>query len=394
LDFPATGRCEARCTSGLMSPLAEPISTPLRRRTMQRCLLGSWTGISSPIVGTFGGAGTSRCPRYLFGVSRAFGRHEWWPRARDADRPCLRVETLPASTYRGIFPLHLRMRCFRSPCRNRPGHLPHRFPGPLSPVRTAASVDVLRRPRCRTAFAVCSRILKESLCNRLRTIRPFLQGWLCSLKTLFSVLARPCSGRRSVNGPATLTPVLVPASGLRLASTPCGASARRATSAEPRATPESRLWSAFGRSSRAGSQRRETPSGVPVSLGPWSPAGADAPGSATSCSHDLGPAISLVEGMAPVGGFASRHTAVSHDERCGDPLLLRAVVTDRCLLGVQRNLCSSTFRSCASIVTLANQEEKGRRGIKDLDPDEAWSDLTPCKTVPVTGSATPASQPK
>lgn len=81
---------------------------------------------------------------------------------------------------------------------------------------------------------------------------------LCGSGTPFDVRAQPSSDRRSVNGSVTLAPVLVPdppGPGLRSASVPCGTSASRAASVEPRTTTGSRPRPASGRSSLASGGR-------------------------------------------------------------------------------------------------------------------------------------------
>lgn len=228
-----------------------------------------------------------------------------------------------------------------------------RFGPYSSPVRTAASVDALRRPRCRTAVAELSETPKRNpfRFDFGRRVRSFEGGFL----PLGDIFRRPRTAelglpfRKRLGHPrpdprALSLPIrdfdlrLPPGRGLRLASAPCGASAHRATSTEPTATTGSHLRLTFGRTSlfrASGPRWRGTPSGVLAPHGLCRPSGAATPKSRNPLRVRFRPAISLFEGMAPVGGSALRRSAVSRDGRCGDSLLEEQLLTDRCLLGIR-----------------------------------------------------------
>ena len=143
----------------------------------------------------------------------------------------------------------------------------------------------------------------------------------------------------------------------------------------------------------SGPRWRGTPPCVLAPLDLCRPPVTAAPKSAAPLGSTAGRLSPFFVGKAPVGGSALRRSAVSHDGRCGESLLEEQLLTDRCLLGIR----SFMFLSVSILrfdQHVRQSGKKGRRGIKDLDPDEAWSVLTPRKTVPVTVSASPASQPK
>lgn len=237
---------------------------------------------------------------------------------------------------------------------------------------------------------------------------PSREGF-CRSGTSFGVLAQPSSGCRSVNGSATLAPILVPCLS-RFGTSTCVSlpvgdfdshqhlavplliaqpppSLRRLRVVTSGSPSVARPF--FGRQGRDGGER------LPASS------------LRTACVVPRVPRLLRV--ATPFGFDSGRLSPFSKGwlrsagPPCGVP---PSRATGGAVIPCSKSSSSPTGASWASglfvflsaLILRFDQHvrqsgKKGRRGIKDLDPDEAWSDLTPRKTVPVTGPATPASQP-